>query len=78
MCAGECADRLRLEVLGGMTAKIGRNRRNSRGEDKGRPGRLSLEEYTKRVTQVLRCTPFELNDCTALAQLPGVQVLAKQ
>jgi len=61
-----------------MMASIGRNRRNSRGEEKGRPGRLSLDEYTKRVTQVLRCTPFELNDCAVLAQLPGVQRLAQQ
>jgi len=49
-----------------------------RSAPKGRPGRPSVDDYSKRVAEVLRRTPFELEECTPLAQLPGVQRLAKQ
>ncbi len=49
-----------------------------RGEVKRHVGRLSFDEYAERVSKVLRHTPFELDDCAVLAQLPGVQRLAKQ
>jgi hypothetical protein len=61
-----------------MAASVGRTKRNSRGEEKRRPGRLSLDDYSNCVAEVLRRTPFELNECGVLAQLPGVQQLAKQ
>jgi DNA-binding transcriptional regulator LsrR (DeoR family) len=50
---------------------------SGRNGPKGRPGRPSLDDYSKRVTEVLRRTPFELEECAVLAQLPGVQRLAK-
>jgi hypothetical protein len=45
---------------------------------KGRSGRLSQDNHAARVCRVLRCTPIELEECCVLAQLPGVQRLAKQ
>src|SRR5262249_48653752 len=44
----------------------------------GRRGRPSYEAYAKRVCQVLRWTPFQLEGCTSLAQLPGVQQRIRQ
>ena len=41
-------------------------------------GRPSYDDYAKRVCQVLRWTPFQLETCTSLAQLPGVQQRVRQ
>jgi hypothetical protein len=41
-------------------------------------GRPSYDDYAKRVCQVLRWTPFQLDACTSLAQLPGVQAHVRQ
>ena len=43
-----------------------------------RSGRPSYDDYAKRVCQVLRWTPFQLETCTALAQLPGVRQRVRQ
>jgi hypothetical protein len=51
---------------------------HSRSEVRGRRGRPRNDDYAVRVCEVLRRTAFELEDCTELAQLPGVQRLAKQ
>jgi len=56
----------------------GANRASRTNEVKGRPGRLSQEDYAERGCRVLRRMPIELEECTVLAQLPGVQRLAKQ
>jgi hypothetical protein len=48
------------------------------GETKSRRGRLSQEDYTRRVCQVMRADPYELEACTVLAQLPAVQALARR
>ncbi len=62
-----------------MRDNIGGAKRATRtSEVKGRPGRLSQEDYAERVCHMLRCTSIELEDCAVLAQLPGVQRLAKQ
>ena len=57
------------------------NRPPSRRDDtlqvKSRQGRPSYDDYAKRVYQVLRWTPFQLETCTALAQLPGVRRRAR-
>jgi hypothetical protein len=45
---------------------------------RGRRGRLSQEDYAKAVSAILRRTPFELEECAILAQLPGVRCLARQ
>lgn len=39
----------------------------------GRRGRPSYDDYARRVAEALRFDLFALEDCTALAQLPGVQ-----
>ena len=44
----------------------------------GKTGRPSYDDYAKRVCQVLRWTPFQLETCTALGQLPGVQRRVRQ
>ncbi len=44
----------------------------------GKSGRPSYDDYAKRVGQVLRWTPFQLEACTALGQLPGVQRRVRQ
>ena len=41
-------------------------------------GRPSYDDYAKRVCQVMRWTPFQLETCTSLAQLPGVQLRVRQ
>jgi hypothetical protein len=41
-------------------------------------GRPSYDDYAKRVCQVLRWTPFQLEACTTLAQLPGVQLRVRK
>ena len=43
----------------------------------GRRGRPSYEEYAKRVCEALRYDLVQLEGCTALAQLPGVQATRK-
>lgn len=43
-----------------------------------RSGRPSYDDYAKWVCQVLRWTPFQLETCTALAQLPGVRQRVRQ
>jgi hypothetical protein len=47
--------------------------RDDKLQVKARQGRPSYDDYAKRVCQVLRWTPFQLETCTALAQLPGVR-----
>jgi hypothetical protein len=44
----------------------------------GRRGRPSYEEYAKRVCEALRYDLVQLEDCTALAQLPGIQAARKR
>lgn len=44
----------------------------------GHRGRPSHEEYEKLASSVLRREAFQLEDCTMLAQLPGVQQLARR
>src|SRR5262245_34538442 len=44
----------------------------------GRRGRPSYEEYAKRVCEALRYDLVQLEGCTALAQLPGVQAVRKR
>jgi hypothetical protein len=41
-------------------------------------GRPSYDDYAKRVCQVVRWTPFQLDACTTLAPLPGVQLRVRQ
>ena len=41
-------------------------------------GRPSYDEYARRVSQVLRWTPFQLDSYTPLAQLPGVQARVRR
>src|SRR5262249_12843670 len=43
----------------------------------GRRGRPSSQEYAKRVCEALRYDLVQLEGCTALAQLPGVQATRK-
>src|SRR5262249_32453067 len=44
----------------------------------GHRGRLSYEEYAIRVCEALRYDLVQLEGCTALAQLPGVQAARKR
>jgi hypothetical protein len=44
----------------------------------GRRGRPSYEEYAKRVCEALRYDLVQLESCTTLAQLPGVQAIRKR
>lgn len=52
--------------------------RESKGQSKGRRGRPSQDDYTRVVCAVMRDDPFHLEECTALAQLPGVQAIARK
>jgi hypothetical protein len=45
---------------------------------KGRRGRPSYEVYAKRVCEALRYDLVQLEGCTALAQLPGVQAARRR
>lgn len=45
---------------------------------KGRRGRPRQEDYAKRVSAILRSDLIHLDECASLAQLPGVQALARQ
>lgn len=52
--------------------------RAARTGSTAKSGRPSYDDYAKRVCQVLRWTPFQLEACAALAQLPGVQQRIRQ
>lgn len=45
---------------------------------KGPRGRPSQDDYARRVCEVMRHDAFRLEECSALAQLPGVQALASR
>jgi len=45
---------------------------------KGRRGRPSYDDYAKRVAEALRFDLFELEECVALSQLPGVVAHCRQ
>jgi len=49
-----------------------------RGNAATKSGRPSYDDYARRVCQVMRWTPFQLEACTSLAQLPGVQQRVRQ
>jgi hypothetical protein len=42
---------------------------------RGRKGRPSYDDYAKSVAEALRFDVFELEECTSLAQMPGVKAL---
>jgi hypothetical protein len=44
----------------------------------GRRGRPSYEEYAGRICEALRHDLVQLDGCTSLAQLPGVQAVSRQ
>jgi hypothetical protein len=44
----------------------------------GRRGRPSQGDYTKLVSDLLRREAFQLDECATLAQLPGIQAIARQ
>jgi hypothetical protein len=52
--------------------------RRPRGNAATKSGRPSYDDYARRVCQVMRWTPFQLEACTSLAQLPGVQQRVRQ
>jgi hypothetical protein len=52
--------------------------RDAKLQVKARQGRPSYDDYAKRVCEVLRWTPFQLETCMALAQLPGVRQRIRQ
>src|SRR5262245_4065336 len=52
--------------------------RHPRGTAAAKSGRPSYDRYAKRVCQVVRWTPFQLEECAALTQLPGVQQRMRQ
>jgi hypothetical protein len=55
------------------------SREGKRGSNaKGRRGRPSYEEYVKWVCEALRYDLVQLEGCTALAQLPGVQAARRR
>jgi hypothetical protein len=60
----------------GVLSNAGRSSRATTISAKS--GRPSYDDYAKRVCQVLRWTPFQLETCTALAQLPGVRQRVRQ
>ncbi len=41
----------------------------------GRRGRPSHDDYARRVAEALRFDLFELDECSVLAQLPGVRAM---
>jgi hypothetical protein len=51
---------------------------HSRHKTVPKSGRPSYDDYARRVCQVLRWTPFQLEECTSLAQLPGVLQRVRQ
>lgn len=55
--------------------KTGGGRATSSAGHRGRP---SHDDYVKTVSKVIRWNAFQLEDCATLAQLPGVQTLARQ
>jgi len=60
------------------TARAVKAHRDPRAVGIGRRGRLSQGDYVDRIGDVLRKEIFELEECTSLVQLPGVQALARR
>jgi hypothetical protein len=44
-----------------------------RGKSAGKVGRPSQTDYAKLVCKMLRASTYQLEECTTLAQMPGVQ-----
>jgi len=57
---------------------LARVKTGERAVGSGRRGRLSQDDYLDRIDDVLRAEIFELQSCTLLTQLPGVQALARR
>jgi hypothetical protein len=57
---------------------VRRPRSASKRSDQKKTGRPSHEDYVRRVWIALRLEPLQLEECTALAQLPGVQARIRE
>ena len=57
---------------------VRRRRSASKSSEQKKTGRPSHEDYVRRVWIALRLEPLQLEECTTLAQLPGVQALIRE
>jgi len=67
----------RRSTLAALSTRIATLDRTPQRNGAGRRGRLSQDDYVDRIGDVLRKEIFELQDCTSLTQLPGVQAVAR-
>jgi hypothetical protein len=57
---------------------VRRSRSASKKSERKKAGRPSHEDYMRRVWVALRLEPLQLEECAALAQLPGVQARMRE